>query len=142
MTNLFLKIDLVFMAAWRNGIASDYDSVIRRLQVRPLRWSYVGKVRFCFSTSGSQSQRKELMVGRESIDPKCERRNMCLHQYSALHRSWLHCQRSSQPSHAPHTTSNTTTSHAHHCEERKTSSAHNHQAQVTSLLTRTADRTH
>lgn len=27
-------------AAWRNGIASDYDSVIRRLQVRPLRWSF------------------------------------------------------------------------------------------------------
>ena len=41
MTNLFLKIDLVFMAAWRNGIASDYDSVIRRLQVRPLRWSII-----------------------------------------------------------------------------------------------------
>ena len=27
-------------AAWRNGIASDYDRVIRRLQVRPLRWSF------------------------------------------------------------------------------------------------------
>ena len=26
-------------AAWRNGNASDYDLVIRRLQVRPLRWS-------------------------------------------------------------------------------------------------------
>ena len=29
------------MAAWRNGIASDYDWVIRRLQVRPLRWSFL-----------------------------------------------------------------------------------------------------
>jgi hypothetical protein len=30
------------MAAWRNGIASDYEYEysIRRLQVRPLRWSY------------------------------------------------------------------------------------------------------
>ena len=27
-------------AAWRNGNASDYDWVIRRLQVRPLRWSF------------------------------------------------------------------------------------------------------
>ena len=36
---LFLHTD---KAAWRNGIASDYDRVIRvirRLQVRPLRWS-------------------------------------------------------------------------------------------------------
>jgi hypothetical protein len=30
----------VSAAAWRNGIASDYDCVIRRLQVRPLRWSF------------------------------------------------------------------------------------------------------
>ena len=30
------------MAAWRNGNASDYDWVIRRLQVRPLRWSFLG----------------------------------------------------------------------------------------------------
>ena len=29
------------MAAWRNGNASDYDWVIRRLQVRPLRWSFL-----------------------------------------------------------------------------------------------------
>ena len=34
-------IDVLFLptAAWRNGNASDYDLVIRRLQVRPLRWS-------------------------------------------------------------------------------------------------------
>ena len=31
---------MVIRAAWRNGNASDYDWVIRRLQVRPLRWSY------------------------------------------------------------------------------------------------------
>ncbi|OAX32426.1 hypothetical protein K503DRAFT_870158 [Rhizopogon vinicolor AM-OR11-026] len=31
---------LIDMAAWRNGIASDYDYEIRRLQVRPLRWSF------------------------------------------------------------------------------------------------------
>ena len=27
------------LAAWRNGIASDYEFAIRRLQVRSLRWS-------------------------------------------------------------------------------------------------------
>ena len=32
-------VPLICMAAWRNGNASDYDYVIRRLQVRPLRWS-------------------------------------------------------------------------------------------------------
>ncbi len=36
------------MAAWRNGNASDYDRVIRRLQVRPLRWS------FCYSCKATR----------------------------------------------------------------------------------------
>ncbi len=34
-------LSTIFMAAWRNGNASDYDRVIRRLQVRPLRWSII-----------------------------------------------------------------------------------------------------
>ncbi len=38
-------------AAWRNGIASDYDSVIRRSQVRPLRWS----LHFCLSPLSADS---------------------------------------------------------------------------------------
>ena len=35
-----IKLSTSYMAAWRNGIASDYDLIIRRLQVRPLRWSF------------------------------------------------------------------------------------------------------
>jgi hypothetical protein len=38
---LHVEFDCVSSAAWRNGIASDYDRVIRRLQVRPLRWSFL-----------------------------------------------------------------------------------------------------
>ena len=39
--DLRIKHHIWIMAAWRNGIASDYDFpyLIRRLQVRPLRWS-------------------------------------------------------------------------------------------------------